>query len=758
MNNAQQSSSSSQTSSSTLFERLRGARRQHAGAPYAAFREMLRVLIPHAVRRNAVQFVRNRFGLLPARDWLAARFPALNPIPKWEGPASGDFYEAVTLLPHIPPGEVRAILERPLAETAARRPDIICFSIIDWSFRFQRPQQLMQQFAAAGHRVFYLNISDFLTIYARPRFSAQPMPGVRPDLAGRLFDVRLSTRHPLNLFSNVIPAKEGEDVLRALDELRRSFNINEAVGVVMIPSWGGIAREAQERWGWRIVYDCMDEWENFPGVHADSLAAEQALVRSCDLLVVTAQRLYDKWKPFGRPMTLARNAADYEFYAERCRPNGLLADAAHPVIGYFGAIADWFDVGLLAEVARARPQYTFVLLGGVFEVDVSPLQALPNVRLLGQQPYETMPQYLHHFDACIIPFRINAITEATDPVKLYEYLSGGKPVVSVRLPELEPYREHVYLADTPAEFAAGIDRALAEDGPELADARRAVARQHTWRERQRAIAAALRTTTPRASIVIVTYNNLALTKLCLESVLRNTDYPDYEVIVVDNRSSDGTPAWLESLAARCENVSIILNDENAGFARANNQALARATGDYLVLLNNDTVVPPGWLSRLLRPLADPAIGLVGPMTNFVGNEAKLEVAYATWREMEAFAHEHTWRHHDEIADIHMLAMFCLAMRREVFARIGPLDEQFGIGMFEDDDYSLRVRAAGLRVVCAAGVFVHHFGQAAFGKLIESGAYNPLFDRNRALYEKKWGVAWAPHRNAKLDFKPHRWKG
>ncbi|MFN0085863.1 MAG: glycosyltransferase [Blastocatellia bacterium] len=737
------------------MRRLQDARRRHAGAPYAAFREMLRVLIPLRVRRNIVQTIRGRFGLLPARDWLLARFPSLNSVPKWTGPASGDFYEAVTLLPHIPSEEVRAILERPPAKTGPGLPDVICFSIIDWSFRFQRPQQLMQHFAAAGHRVFYLNISDHLTVYARPRFSARPMPGARPEIAEKLFDVRLSSRHALDLFSSVIPAGVAEDVLKSLDELRQAFNINETIGVVMIPSWGGIARKAQEEWGWRIVYDCMDEWENFPGVNPESLAMEKELVQGCDLLVVTAQRLYDKWQPFDRPMVLARNAADFEFYQEHCRPNDLLPAAGHPIIGYFGAIADWFDVALVADVARARPAYTFVLLGGVFEVDVSSLRALPNVRLLGQQPYETMPGYLHHFDACIIPFKINSITEATDPVKLYEYLSGGKPVISVCLPELMPYRESVYLADGPEEFAAQIDRALAEDGPRKAEERKAVARRHTWRERRNAIMAGLRATTPRASIIIVTYNNLALTKLCLESVLRNTDYPHYEVIIVDNRSVDGTPAWLKSLAALHDNVSLILNDENLGFAKANNQALAQSTGERLVLLNNDTVVPPGWLSRLLLPLRDPAVGIVGPMTNFVGNEARIEVDYATWREMEAFTHRRTWENHNQIADIHMLAMFCLAMRRDVYQRIGPLDERFGIGMFEDDDYSARVRAAGLRVVCAGGVFLHHFGQAAFGKLIESGRYNALFDRNRTLYEEKWGVTWTPHRNASLEFKPHR---
>jgi GT2 family glycosyltransferase len=101
----------------------------------------------------------------------------------------------------------------------------------------------------------------------------------------------------------------------------------------------------------------------------------------------------------------------------------------------------------------------------------------------------------------------------------------------------------------------------------------------------------------------------------------------------------------------------------------------------------------------------------------------------------------------------MLAMFCVAFRRRTYEQVGPLDEQFGIGMFEDDDYAMRIKAHGLRVICAADVFVHHFGQAAFKKLIESGQYNPLFDENRRRYETKWNVEWVPHKHAPLKFKP-----
>ena len=150
--------------SRSTWQRARAAARQHPGNKYAAFREALRVAIPYVWRRRAVHFVRNRFGLLTLRDWLHARWtpapPGIhNPIETFP---DGDFYESLTLLPHLPSAEVNAILNQPHSSAPRRKPDIICFSIIDWSFRFQRPQQLMLQFAAHGHRVFYLNVSEFL--------------------------------------------------------------------------------------------------------------------------------------------------------------------------------------------------------------------------------------------------------------------------------------------------------------------------------------------------------------------------------------------------------------------------------------------------------------------------------------------------------------------------------------------------------------------------------------------------------------------
>jgi GT2 family glycosyltransferase len=248
----------------------------------------------------------------------------------------------------------------------------------------------------------------------------------------------------------------------------------------------------------------------------------------------------------------------------------------------------------------------------------------------------------------------------------------------------------------------------------------------------------------RASVVVVTYNNLVYTRLCLESLLANADPPGYEVIVVDNGSTDGTPEYLGRLRRQHPQVRVVSNPANLGFARANNQGLARATGDLLVLLNNDTIVPHGALTRLLGHLRDPAIGLIGPVTNRTGNEAQIEAPYRTYGELARFARDHARAHAPTGVDLRMLAMFCVALRRDVYEGVGPLDERFGIGLFEDEDYALRVRAAGYRVVCAEDVFVHHFGQASIGKLARTGEYGELFHANRRRWEEKWRTPWQPY--------------
>ncbi len=254
------------------------------------------------------------------------------------------------------------------------------------------------------------------------------------------------------------------------------------------------------------------------------------------------------------------------------------------------------------------------------------------------------------------------------------------------------------------------------------------------------------------SIVMTSYENLLFTRMCIESVLACTEYPGYELIVVDNASSDGTPEYLRELSNANPQVRVVLNSHNAGFARACNQGAALAEGDVLVLLNDDTLVNPGWLPRLIAPLRDPQIGLCGAVTNRIGNEAEIPTSYRTWGEMLEFARERARTHAEVASDIGTVTMFCLAVRRDAFERIGPLDQRFEVGMLEDDDYSRRARDAGYRLVCAEDAFVHHFGETSFGKLVPTGRYGELLEENKRRFEEKWGEPWQPYqRRADPDY-------
>ncbi|MGE5413369.1 MAG: glycosyltransferase, partial [Syntrophomonadaceae bacterium] len=254
-----------------------------------------------------------------------------------------------------------------------------------------------------------------------------------------------------------------------------------------------------------------------------------------------------------------------------------------------------------------------------------------------------------------------------------------------------------------------------------------------------AIAAAF----PRLSVVVVTWNGRDVSRLCLESLLARTEWPNLEVVVVDNGSTDGTRDVVEELARRDGRLRPVWNAENRGFAAACNAGLSAASGEFLAILNNDTVVPRGWATALVRHLSvDPRLGLVGPVTNAIANAARVETPYRSVDAMPAWAAEWSRAHDGETFDIPMLALFCAALRRGVYEEVGPLDERFGLGLFEDDDYNRRIREKGYGIRCARDAFVHHWQMASFRALGQK-EYYALYAENRRKYEEKWSAPPAP---------------
>ncbi len=636
------------------------------------------------------------------------------------------------------PQAVAVGAELPLAVQDPCRPDVFFWSVIDWHFRTQRPQHLARALAGNGHRVFYIS-NNFLDDPS-PGFSMSPL-----DADGRLFQINLNLAGAPQIYAAAPLPNQLQCLQASLAMLLEWTGTVGAVSIVQHPYWHGLATMVPNV---RLVYDCMDHHAGFDANGAEILRSEADLVRSADLVVVTSGALEQEVSGGARATAVIRNAADYEFFASR--PDTIFEDEhGRQVIGYYGAIAEWFDLDLVRAVALQNPTALVLLIGADTAGVGTALADVHNIRLVGEVPYADLPYWLHAFDVCLLPFKRNALTNATNPVKVYEYLAAGKPVVCVDLPEMAQFDGLVDVAGGVNAFTAAVADALGSD-PSIpsADERQAFAREQNWDSRADSLDHELRNLDePRISVVVLTYNNLAYTQACLSSIELHSDYANLEVIVVDNASSDGSKEWLLEWACLCSvaghDKRLIVNDENLGFAAGNNVGLRESSGEAIVLLNNDTYVTPGWIRTLHAHLArDPQLGLVGPITNNIGNEAKVKVQYSDMDEMIAVAGHLTRKNPGGEIPIRTAAFFCVAMPRCVLDAVGMLDESFGMGFFEDDDYCRRAEQAGYRIACAEDVFVHHHLSASFEKM-DTTERKALFNQNKALYERKWG-AWKPH--------------
>ncbi|MDI1254203.1 glycosyltransferase [Thermomonas sp.] len=624
-----------------------------------------------------------------------------------------------------------------LAPAVEGRADVFVWAVIDWHFRMQRPQHLARSLAARGHRVFYM--SNNFVDSAVPGFHLDPL-----DESGRLFQVHLKQEGAPAIYFGLPDDKQAQALHASLSELLAWTHTRASISLVQHPYWRPLLRSLPNA---RLVYDCMDHHGGFENNAACVLEAEGAIIRDADLVIVTSSWLEKEIAPIARASAMVRNAGEYEFFS--AVPDEVFRDArGRKVIGYYGAIAEWFDLDLIRNLALSLPDVLVLLVGSDTAGAAAALSDVPNVEFTGEVAYSRLPYYLHAFDVALLPFKVLPLTLATNPVKVYEYLAAGKPVVTVDLPEMVQFEGLVKVASAEGFVDAVAEQLTCEADPTQVAARRTFAAGQTWDHRAASLDHALAVIEePVVSVVVLTYNNLAYTKACLFSIEAYSDYPALEIIVVDNASSDGSAEWLRNWAeepsAAGHRRRLVLNEENLGFSAGNNVGLAAATGEVLILLNNDTYVTPGWVRTLCAHLRrDPRVGLVGPITNNIGNEARIEIQYSDMVEMIQKAGQYTRAHAGRSIPLHNAAFFCVAMPREVYERVGPMDEDFGIGFFEDDDYCRRVHLEGFQVACAEDVFVHHHLSASFDSLgVERKQI--LFEKNKAIYEAKWGP-WLPH--------------
>ena len=374
------------------------------------------------------------------------------------------------------------------------KADIVLLATADWSNPFwTNKQHVAIELARRGHRVLYV---DSLGL-RRPSASRQDFGRILRRLARGLSRPR-QVRDRLWVWSPLVIPLQGVGGVRALNRWLLRF------GVVLWSRWLGLRHDLL--WTYNpmttalfptagfstVVYHCVDDVGAQRGMPTREIeAAEAELLALADHCFVTAEDLLETRRTQCASIHYFPNVADFEHFSRAlARETAVPADLdalPRPRIGFVGAITDQkLDLPLLKALAEAHPDYSIVLIGKVGEgdpwTDVESLRSLPNVHLLGPKPYELLPAYLKGFDVALLPTVMNRYTRGMFPMKFFEYLAAGCPVVGTRLPALRAFGDVAELVETPQGFVAAVERAARGEGPPLA-ARLAVAREHTYERR-----------------------------------------------------------------------------------------------------------------------------------------------------------------------------------------------------------------------------------------------------------------------------------
>lgn len=227
------------------------------------------------------------------------------------------------------------------------------------------------------------------------------------------------------------------------------------------------------------------------------------------------------------------------------------------------------------------------------------------------------------------------------------------------------------------------------------------------------------------SIIIPLYNQLEYTRMCLNSLFAN-NLCGAHVLLIDNASSDGTAEYL----ANCSTISFIVNQENLGCAGAWNQGVRETDSEWLLFLNNDVIVSPGWLDGLLAFADNEKLDLVSPAIR------EGELNYDIGNYSQEFVGKMTG-----FARLGVVDGICFMVRRQVFSTVGFFDENFRIGQFEDVDFFRRARMTGFHLGTTGRSFIHHFGSVTQNSIRKNKSVRPYEAENRMYYRTKWHLTW-----------------
>ncbi|MEM1322243.1 MAG: glycosyltransferase [Bacteroidota bacterium] len=385
--------------------------------------------------------------------------------------------------------------------------DVVIMGMFRWDGPYSSISIALAKEFAKTNRVFYLNhpysLKDYFSLLKgeekRARRNALRRGQLHyekdPQLPDNFHSVFLPITLPINFLSkgglyNRLNAFNNHKIQKAIQQLVKEKNIKQFLYVNCFDPYFAPVLKAPLQPALNI-YQCVDDitQEAYIARHGEYL--EEAAIRAADLTLVTSAELYRLKSPFTPSIHTLNNAADISNFRRAAeesfdRPEELKG-LKGKVIGFFGNLDNLrMDYPLLKSIAEAHPDKHLLLIGPLnnTEYQTIGLDQLPNVILTGPKHISELPAYLHYFDCAIIPFLCNKLTRSIYPLKINEYLSAGKPVISTPFSEdIKSFGEYIYLAKEPTEFSQQIERAIGEDSKHKRAERIALAGTNTWTAR-----------------------------------------------------------------------------------------------------------------------------------------------------------------------------------------------------------------------------------------------------------------------------------
>lgn len=315
---------------------------------------------------------------------------------------------------------------------------IICFSTVDYSWMHQRPQQLMRGLSERGWKVIYCN------------------------------KTQLEERYLEEISENLT-------ICHNINELIKDNIVADIVWVINPKQiyLKGVFKEKL------FIYDCVDDFPLLRNPH-------YKMIKEADIVLCTSKPLFKDIEKYRKDVQLVPNACDFQhFNHPDTKALAIYPKEYDKIIGYIGALAPWVDYRLIDLIAATFPKHLILLVGAALGNVKIPQRS--NIKYVGHQSYNNIPMYLKAMDVTMIPFKKNTITYSTNPIKLYEYLAQGKPVVSTYLPEVIPFSKYIYISRSHRDFLSNISKASTEKDVEVLTQRKNIAQLNSWHKRLDAI-------------------------------------------------------------------------------------------------------------------------------------------------------------------------------------------------------------------------------------------------------------------------------